>query len=151
MRLLETTLAGLVALSIGFAGSQATLADVPSKEQSKPPGAPAGLATLVQSLVDTVLEHHIDPPARQQMILTGIKALYKAAGAPVPDRLSSRVSAVTTPEQLASLLEDIWPASTSKSVTAKELEEALLDGLLTSVSGDASSGAGERTQGSGAE
>ena len=44
---------------------------------------------------------------------------------------------MTTPEQLARLLDDIWPASTSKSVPIKELEEALLDGLLTSVSGDA--------------
>ena len=43
-------------------------------------------------MTDTVLEHHIDPPARQQMILTGIQALYKAAGTPVPHRLSSRVS-----------------------------------------------------------
>ena len=84
MRLLETTLAGLVALCVSFAGPRATLANGPSNDQSKPPSAPAGLATLVQSVVDTVLEHHIDPPARQQMILTGVQALYKAAGAAVP-------------------------------------------------------------------
>jgi len=69
------------------------------------------------------------------MILSGIKALYKAAGVTVPEGLSRRASSVTTLEQLAALLEDVWPASTSKAVTAKELEEELLNGLLRSVSG----------------
>jgi carboxyl-terminal processing protease len=136
MRLHEMTVAGLVALSLCLAGPRAILADGPTKEQSKPNSVPPDLATLVQSVVDTVLEHHIDPPARQQMILTGVKALYKTAGAPVPDRLSERVSTVTTPEQLASLVADIWPASTSKAVTRPQLEEALLNGLLNSVSGN---------------
>ncbi len=84
MRLRETTLAGLFALVVCFVGPRATLADGLSKPQSKPSTAPAGLAMLVQSVVDTVLEHHIDPPARQQMILTGIQELYKAAGALSP-------------------------------------------------------------------
>ena len=137
MRLLETTLPGLFALLVCFAGPRATLADGPSNEQSKPSSSPAGLAMLVQTVVDTVLERHIDPPARQQMILTGIQELYKAAGHPAPQRLSSRVSAVTTTEQLAHLLDQVWPASSSKAVTARELEEALLNGLLNSVSGGA--------------
>ena len=70
------------------------------------------------------------------MILTGIKALYKASSAELPDGLSRRVSLVTTSEELAALLEDVWPAATSKSVTNAQLEEALLNGLLTSVSGE---------------
>jgi carboxyl-terminal processing protease len=135
MRLVEATLAGLVALSICLAGPRAAFADGSSKEQSKLSSPRPGLAMLVQSVVDTVLERHIDPPARQQMILTGIKALYKAAGAPLPDRLSQRVSSLTTPLQLATLLAEIWPASTGKAVTASELEEALLNGLLHNVSG----------------
>jgi carboxyl-terminal processing protease len=137
MRLHEMTLAGLVALSLCLAGPRATLADGPSREQSKPSSAPPGLAKLVESVVETVMEHHIDPPARQQMILTGVKALFKTVGAPVPERLSQRVSTVTTPEQLASLLADIWPASTGKAATGPQLEEALLNGLLSNVSGNA--------------
>ncbi len=135
MRPLSTTLAGLVAFSICSAGSQATLADGPSKEQSRASSAPHGLATLVQTAVDTVLENHIDPPARQQMILTGLKAVYKTARVPVPNGLSRRVSDVTNAEQLTSLLADVWPASGSKGVTASELEESLLNGLLSNVSG----------------
>ncbi len=42
---------------------------------------------------------------------------------------------VMTPEQLVSLLGEIWPASTSASITTKDLEEAFLNGLLDSVSG----------------
>ena len=103
-RLLETTVAGLVALAIGAGFPRATLADEPPQGTSKRSSFTPGLAALAQNLIDTVLEHHIDPPARQQMILTGIKAVYKTAGPPVPDGLSRRVSSVTTPEQLATLL-----------------------------------------------
>ncbi len=71
------------------------------------------------------------------MILSGIKALYKTAGATVPEGLSRRVSSVTSPEQLATLLQDVWPAGTNRSVAANVLEEALLNGLLGNVSGDA--------------
>jgi carboxyl-terminal processing protease len=134
--ILEATVAGLVALAIGVASPRTTLADEPSRDSSTQSGVRPGLAMLVQNVIDTVLEHHVDPPARQQMILTAIKAVYKAAGVPVPGGLSRRVSMVTTPEQLGTLLEDIWPASASKSVTAKELEDALLTGLLNTVSGD---------------
>ncbi len=84
-----------------------------------------------------MLEHHIDPPARQQMILSGIKALYQAAGVPVPTGLGRRVSEVTTTEQLAAMLADSWPKSTARPAAAKSLEETLFDGLLTVVPGGA--------------
>ena len=135
MRILGTTFAGAVAVSIGFLGLESSLADGPSKEQSKSIPAPKGLAMLVETAVETVLEHHIDPPARQQMILTGLKAVYKTAGAPVPEGLSRRVSAVTNLEQLSSLLAGAWPASASKAMSASELEESFLNGMLSTVSG----------------
>jgi hypothetical protein len=50
--------------------------------------------------------------------------------------LSRRVAQVTTTEELAALLEDIWPAAPTKSASAEELVEVLLHGLLTSVSGE---------------
>ena len=89
---------------------------------------PADLARHVQEITDAVLENHIDPPARQQMILAGIKALYRAAGVPDPTGLGRRVSAVATPEQLAALLEEVWPKTTAKPVAVEDLEEALLRG-----------------------
>ena len=135
--LFKMTMLGLIAAVMTTVGSRAALVDEPSKTPSKASQVSPGLVKLVQNITDTVLEHHIDPPARQQMILSGIKALYSAAGAAVPDGLSRRVSSVTTPEQLATLLQDVWPARGARSLTGKELEEALLNGLLTNVSGGA--------------
>jgi len=128
------TLTWLIALSAAIVVcSQPALADEPAPS----PKLPADLAKRIGDVTDAVLAHHIDPPPRQQMILGGIKALYKAAGLPVPPGLSRRVSALATPEQLANLLADIWPKSTAKSVAASRLEETLLNGLLGSVSGGA--------------
>jgi carboxyl-terminal processing protease len=132
--LLETTMFGLLVLAIGAGCPPAKCADQPN---SKASAVPAGLAALAQNAIDTVLEHDIDPPTRQQMILTGIKAVYKAAGKPVPERLSSRVSMITTPEQVLSLLEEVWPAQEGEAVPAKALEEAFLNGILSSLSGAA--------------
>src|SRR5262245_54542193 len=69
--------------------------------RSAAPAMPADLAQQAQAVTDAVLEHHIDPPARQQMILSGLKALYRVAGLPAPAELGRRASAVATPEQLA--------------------------------------------------
>ena len=41
------------------------------------PRSPLDLAKRIGEITDAVLEHHIDPPARQQMILGGVKALYR--------------------------------------------------------------------------
>jgi carboxyl-terminal processing protease len=134
---IRITLSGLIVVSAAMAGSRAASADEPVPARSTPSQLPSGLATRIQHITDVIMEHHIDPPARQQMILSGIKALYKAAGLPVPAGLSSRVSAVTTIEQLRSLLEDAWPKSTAKGVAANELQEQLLQGLCSTVPGDA--------------
>jgi carboxyl-terminal processing protease len=122
-----------------FFCSRAAFADEASPPRSSPaPTPPPDLARRIGEITDAVLQHHIDPPARQQMILSAIKALYKASGEPVPPGLGRRVSALTTPDQLASLLAEIWPKSSAKPVAAQRLEEALLKGLLGDVSGAAS-------------
>ena len=56
------------------------------------PKPPVELARRIGEITDVVLQYHIDPPTRQQMILSAIKALYKAAGEPVPPGLGRRVS-----------------------------------------------------------
>ncbi len=130
-------LVGLIVVAAAISGSRAASADEPKLTTSTPSHLPSGLAGRIQHITDVVLEHHIDPPARQQMILSGIKALYKAAGLPVPVGLSSRVSAVTSQKQLDSLLAEAWPKSTAKLAAGSELEEHVLEGLLSSVPGDA--------------
>jgi carboxyl-terminal processing protease len=135
---IQQILTCLIALSMtALVDSRMAIADHPSLTASTPsPKVPPGLAKLAGEITDVVLEHHLDPPARQQMILGGIKGLYRAADMPLPSGLSRRVSLLTTPEQLAALLADVWPKATAKPIAANQLEEALFHGLLSSVSGD---------------
>jgi carboxyl-terminal processing protease len=117
-------------------GGNLPASEPPQKPADSPP-ATAALGRRVQEITDAVLQNHIDPPARQQMILAGIKALYHASGLPVPSGLSRRVSTLTTPEQFASLLAELWPAKPAKPISTQALEEALVEGLLESVLGHA--------------
>ena len=133
---------GLIASLMAAAG--VALADGPqpppfsaATTPAPAPAMPADLARHVQEITDAVLENHIDPPARQQMILAGIKALYRAAGRPDPMGLGRRVSAVATPEQLAALLKEMWPQTTARPVDVGDLEEVLFEGLLAAVPGQA--------------
>ena len=133
------TLSSLIAFSVAaLVYSQAAIADEPSPTPSRSaPKVPADLGKRICDITDAVLEHHIDPPVRQQMIHGAIKGLYKKAELPVPSGLSRRVSSLTTPDQLAELLADVWPKATAKSTSTKELEEAFLAGLLECVPGGA--------------
>ncbi len=62
--------------------------------------------------------------------------MQSVTGTTVPVGLSRRVSAVTTSEALAALLEESWAATTGKSATPEDMKRALLDGLLRNVSGE---------------
>jgi carboxyl-terminal processing protease len=130
---------GLLMSSLAaFAG--AALADGPQPPPTArvpAPAVPPDLARLVQEITEAVLDNHIDPPARQQMILSGIKALDGVAGVPALPGLGRRVSEITTPEQLAALLKEAWPRTTAKPIAVKKLEEALFEGLLVPVPGGA--------------
>jgi len=124
-----------------LAAAACSTAAIPD-DSSPPPSAPArkdpaDLAKRVLEITDAVLEHHIDPPTRQQMVLGGIKALYRKAGLPVPHGLSRRISELATAEQLEPFLAGAYPKSVAETVSAKALEESLLSGLLESVPGDA--------------
>lgn len=129
-------LVGLACILLLAGGLQKVTADSngPAATQQK---GPHELGKQIQDITETVLRHHLDPPARQQMILAGIKALYEAAGLPGPPGLSQRVSALTTPEQFTALLVELWPSRPAKSSRTENLGVALLNGLLASVPGGA--------------
>ncbi len=135
-RNLTTVLGGLVGAVLIAGTLRQAAADSPSPAATELTG-PRELGKHVQDITDTVLRHHLDPPARQQMILAGIKGLYEAAGLPIPAGLSRRVSALTTPEQFTALLVELWPSKPAKSIRTGDLEEALVNGLLASVPGGA--------------
>lgn len=84
-------------------------ADSPASDKNKMDPRIATAARQAWAITDVVLEKDIDPPARQQMLLHGLKLLLsQTPGRTIPN-LSSRVSTVTTPEQFAALLAEAWP------------------------------------------
>jgi carboxyl-terminal processing protease len=93
--------------------------------------SPAALAKRLWTITDVVLQQGIAPPARQQMLLDGVRALLiSAAKAPTPD-LAEKVSRVATEEQLAALLTEIWPGEVKQPTTPKfSVEEACLVGIF---------------------
>jgi carboxyl-terminal processing protease len=97
---------------------------------------PEGLAERVRAVTDAVLARHVDPPTRQEMILSGLRAAYKAAGRPIPNGLAQRISALSDPEALGALLAEMWPEP-AKADAKADLGEAMMDGLLAAVPGGA--------------
>jgi carboxyl-terminal processing protease len=96
---------------------------------------PREFARRVEAVTDTVLDHHIDPPARQQMILAGLKAVYASAGVPMPADMARRVSALATPEQTAAFLAEAWPRPTAGKAAIQSPEDAFVHGMLAAVPG----------------
>ncbi len=122
-------LTALLGATVATAGESAESALTPQQAQD--------LAKLAVQITDAVLDHHLDPPARQQMLLDGMKALYDKAHEPVPSGLSRRVSGLTTPEQLAGLILELKPKPASKPISFQDLESTFRSGLLQCVGGEA--------------
>jgi carboxyl-terminal processing protease len=95
----------------------------------------AACARHAWALTDLVLDQGIDPPARQEMLLAGARALLRQAGTPAPADLARRASRVTTEAEYAALLEALWPAGSGKALPDKALQDAMLNGLLQAVPG----------------
>jgi C-terminal peptidase prc len=115
---------------------------------SPPPAATNhdAFAHRVFLLTDLILEHHIDPPTRQEMILGGFRGLLGAAKSEPLPTLSRKVSDVRTVEELSALFNQVWPAPVqeTKQETKKESskpadrpkpEDAFLGGLFQTVPG----------------
>jgi carboxyl-terminal processing protease len=102
-------------------------ADTPAPKDGRADAA----ARQAWAITDLVLQRDIDPPARQQMLLSGLKALLRQTpGRKVTD-LGTRTSAVTTPEQFAVLLAEVWPTGdAAKKADEEGPEHALFHGLF---------------------
>jgi C-terminal peptidase prc len=106
----------------------------PAAEKSRTPD-PA-LVKRAWVITDVVLENHLEPCSRQEMILAGVRALFKNADASPPRDLSRRVSELATQEQVTAFLQEVWPASGEGAKAPREqLEGAFLDGMLQAVPG----------------
>jgi C-terminal peptidase prc len=97
------------------------------------PGSPEAFAQRVWRLTDVVLEQHFEPPARQQMLLAGTRALLARNKTAAPADLSRRASGVTTPAEFTALLREFSP----QGQIPAEGQEAFLAGLCAGVPGPA--------------
>lgn len=132
-RLLSVVLACPVAVIL----SAAVVTSPSIASEPAPSRCPEGLAKQTLEITDAVLDHHVDPPSRQQMVLSGIKRALDAAGTPAPAGLARRVSDRLTPDQLAALVVELWPQRPPNGKSDKGIEDAFLSGLLESVPGAA--------------
>jgi carboxyl-terminal processing protease len=85
----------------------------------------------ILAITDVVLQHHIDPPARQQMILSGVRALYRAENRQPPKDLSAKISQLADPGQIADYLRGL----PDEFPSLKEFETVLAYGVLESLPG----------------
>jgi carboxyl-terminal processing protease len=96
------------------------------------------MARRIFTITDVVLAHHIAPPTRQEMILSGLRSAIATKNLPAPE-LSRRVSDLRTVEELTELLNEQWPKFTQKGEASGEgAETALIQGLLQPVPGSPS-------------
>ncbi|MEZ6134750.1 MAG: S41 family peptidase [Pirellulaceae bacterium] len=86
-------------------------------------------AAEFMGIVETILERHIAPPTRQQMVLDGVKALYSAHGQPAPMRLSNEISALGSRAAVIKFLEGL-PVDFNG-----EVKRSVLEGLFEKVPG----------------
>lgn len=107
----------------------------PPAAEEKGAGQPAALAGRVWGVMEVVREHHIDPPARNDMTLAAAKALLKASEAEAPDDLARRAAAVTTEAQLAALFRDLWPRGAGRGETDDKMTSAAFGGFLDGIPG----------------
>lgn len=119
-----------------FAGCLFGLLAAAGRAADPAPG-PDALARRGWTIAEVVLEKQVDPCTRQEMLLGGVRGLLHAADAEPPADLGRRVSAITTPEQFAALLKDVWPRVEGAKVKPDQLQSEFDAGLLAPVPGHA--------------
>lgn len=92
-------------------------------------------------IVNLVMKRHYDPPARQQMLLDGVRAVYRSFEKPLPSRMGEQVSALKGPEQerafLIGVLQQMPLHVTATARRQASIADVLCHGLLSSVLGEA--------------
>src|SRR5262245_15344126 len=119
----------VLALSLAAAGSAPAVhaADNPSEGATK-------VARQLWAVTDLVLEKHIAPPSRQEMLLAALRSM--TVNQKVSADLGRRVSDLTTPEKLAPLVQEFWPQTAQgKPAGEKELALTLVQALGRAVPG----------------
>lgn len=95
-------------LSIALALIIPTSASASARAADAAP-TPADVAARLWAMTDAVLDRHVEPPARQEMLLFAVRGLFAAAKEPAPRDVARVVSATTSETQFADYLKSVWP------------------------------------------
>ncbi len=118
-----------------FVWGKGTSAEQPAAQPAQAASGEDGTKALAHRLwvvTEAVLEKHVSPPARQQMLLGALAPLAANKKDLTSSELSRRVSQVTTEEQFAALLRELLPA---KGALEEHQKVALIDSMLNWVPG----------------
>lgn len=85
----------------------------------------------VREIMDSVIEHHIDPPAKQQMLLFGAKSVHEKAGESPAAGLSGQISKLTTEQQVTDFLSSVH----AEFSEVDSVEDVFLKGVFKSLPG----------------
>lgn len=122
---------GILAFSFAAALFMGLHAPVRGRE-AEPQKPTASLAAMMREVCEAVLAHHIEPPARQQMVLAGLRGAYATAGQPAPRDLASKVSSALSNADLDALIAGLPPEVRDR---AESKPEEALQAMLTGVRG----------------
>jgi hypothetical protein len=104
-------------------------------QADEPLGVPARPVTpdFVRSVLETALEHHIDPPTRQQLIVDFLRHVSGKLGHPLARDLASKVSAISNVDALYAYLQT--QLDECHFYEASNRDNLLLGGVASAVSG----------------
>ena len=132
-------------------------ADPPESPEREQPADTLDIDALVleaETIIDVILEHHIDPPDRQELWFAGTKGMADRPRmfdprARLPSSVPEdarrihiahgKIMGMTTREEFTGLLKELWSNDvfTRHRVSPSELKRAFLDGILWGVPGGA--------------
>lgn len=90
---------------------------------------------LLLEIADAVLDNHIEPPAKQQMILLGVRALI-GSNERMPDNFSRKVSKLVSNEDFLSFLESVRSEYVTQENDSAQ-QANFIRGMLSCVAGRA--------------
>ena len=105
-----------------------TQADEPSATTPKPINA-----EFVRAVLETALEHHIEPPTRQQLILEILRHVTSKLGHPLSRNLASQISDIANIDELYHLLQ--VQLDECHFYESPESEQLLIGGLQSAMAG----------------
>lgn len=135
---------GLMISGLGLAGTPQAAAADSGKAGAKTPNEVAAVAGRLWDVSELVLVNHLDPPARQELLLAATRAAVKAAQGTPGRELGRDVSAVTTRDQFARFFEQALPGACCEEATPsaadplQKVEAEALAALVAAVPGQAS-------------